>query len=69
MCDTCNCDYVKHITFRFNLISFFSKIQISLPNFGFFTVKLPSLASLKDRFLKKMLIKRAKTRHLFFTKL
>ena len=22
MCDTCNCDYLKHSTFRFNLIDF-----------------------------------------------
>ena len=53
MCDTYNCDYLNHSTFRFNLIDF----QL---NFAFFTVKSPSV---KYHFLKKMLIKRAKTRH------
>ena len=66
MCDTYNCDYLKHSTLRLNLIEF------QLNTFPFPILRfLPQnhLASLKDRFLKKMLIKRAKTRRLFFTKL
>ena len=67
MCDTYNCDYLKHSTLRFNLIDF--QLNTDYP-FQFY-VFLPQnhLASLKDRFLKKMLIKRAKIRRLFFTKL
>ena len=66
MCDTYNYDYLKHSTLRFNLIDFqlntdFSSQLRFLPQ--------NHLASLKDRFLKKMLIKRAKTCRLFFTKL
>ena len=71
MCGTYNYDYQKHSTFRFNFIDFqlYIDLKISLSNFAFFTVKSLHLASLKDRFLKKMLIKRAKTRRPFFTKL
>ena len=67
MCDTYYCDYLKHITLRFNLIDF--QLNTDFPSQ--FCVFLPQnqLASLKDRFLKKMLIKRAKTRRFFFTKL
>ena len=67
MCDTYNCDYLKHSTLRFNLIDF--QLNTDFPSQ--FCVFLPQnhLASLKDRFLKKMLKKRAKTRRLFFTKL
>ena len=43
MCDTYNYNYLKHSTFRFNLIEIFSKMQISLPNFAFFIVKSPSV--------------------------
>ena len=43
MCDTYNYDYLKYSTFRFNFISIFSYIQISLSNFAFFTVKSPSV--------------------------
>ena len=60
MCDTYNYDYLKHSTFRFNFIDF--QLYIDFP-FQF------HLVSLKDWFLKKMLIKRAKTCRLFFTKL
>ena len=42
MCDTYDFDYLKHSTFRFNLIDF-QLIQISIPNFAFFTVKSPSV--------------------------
>ena len=42
MCGTYNCDYLKHSTFRFNLIDF-QLMQISLPNFAFFTVNSPSV--------------------------
>ena len=59
MCDTYNCDYLKHSTLRFNLIDF--QLNTDFPS--------QFCASLTDRFLKKMLIKRAKTRRLFFTKL
>ena len=62
MCDTYNYDYLKHSTFRFNFIDF--QLYIDFP-FQFCV----HLASLKDRFLKKMLIKRAKTHRLLFTKL
>ena len=68
MCDTYNCDYLKDSTLRFNLIDF----QLNTERFPFPILRfLPQnhVASLKDRFLKKMLIKRAKTRRLFFTKL
>ena len=67
MCDTYNCDYLKHSTLRSNLIDFQLNTDFPFPILRF----LPQnhLASLKDRFLKKMLIKRAKTRRLFFTKL
>ena len=67
MCDTYNCDYLKHNTFRFNFIDF--QLNTDFPSQ--FCVFLPQnhLASLKDQFLKKMLIKRAKTCRFFFTKL
>ena len=42
MCDTYNCDYPKHSTFRFNLIDFQLNTDF-LPNFAFFTVKSPSV--------------------------
>ena len=39
MCDTYNCNYLKHSTFLFNLIDF----QLNTDsNFAFSTVKLPS---------------------------
>ena len=61
--DTYNCDYLAHTIF--STLSIFSKISISLPNFAFlFTVKSPIATQIKDRFLKKMLLKRA-TRRLF----
>ena len=66
MCDTYNCNYLKHSTFRFNLTDF--KLNTDFPSL--FCVFLPwnHLASLKDLFLKKMLIKRAKICRLFFHK-
>ena len=64
MCDTYNCDYLKHNTFRFNLIDF--HLNTDFP-FQFCFLPQNHLASLKEWFLKKMLIKRAKTRRLFFT--
>ena len=58
MCDTYNCGYLKHSTLRFNLVDF--QLNTDFPSqFCVFAAKY--LASLKDRFLKKMLIKRAKT--------
>ena len=53
-----------------NLVSIkltFSSIQISLPNLRF--LEQNHLALHKDRFLKKILLKKANTRRLFFTKL
>ena len=42
MCDTCNCDYLKHNTFRFNLINF--QFTTDFPSqFCVFTVKSPSV--------------------------
>ena len=67
MCDTYNCDYLKHSTLRFNLIDF--QLNTDFPSQFYVFLPQNHLASLKDRFLKKMLIKRAKTRRLFFTKL
>ena len=40
MCDTYNCDYLKHSTFHFNLIVFQLDTDFP-PNFAFFTVKSP----------------------------
>ena len=67
MRDTYNCDYLENSTFRFNSIDFQLNTDFPFPILRF----LPQnhLASLKDRFLKKMLIERAKTHRLFFTKL
>ena len=67
MCDTYNCDYLKHSTLSFNLIDF--QLNTDFPSKFLRFLPQNHLASLKDRFLKKMLIKRAKTRRLFFTKL
>ena len=63
MCDTYYCDY-HHILFLLNQFSV--KYRLSFPILHF----LPQnhLALLKDWFLKKMLIKSAKTRRLFFRK-
>ena len=42
MCDTYNSDYLKHSTFRFNLIDF--QLNTDFPSqFVFFTVKSPSV--------------------------
>ena len=42
MCDTYNCDYLKHSTLRFNLIDF--QLNTDFPSqFAFFTAKLPSV--------------------------
>ena len=62
MCDTYNCDYLQHSTFHFNLIDF--QLNTDFPSqFGIFYSKF------KDWFLKKMLLKRAKTRRLFLAEL
>ena len=39
ICDTYNCDYLPHTTFRFYSIDF-KLMQISLPNFAFFYRKI-----------------------------
>ena len=42
MCDTYNCDYLKHSTFRFNLIDF--QLNKDFPSqFCVFTPKSPSV--------------------------
>ena len=42
MCDTYNCDYLKHSTFRFNLIDF--QLNIDFPSqFCVITVNSPSV--------------------------
>ena len=58
-CDTCYCDYLTHTTFRFYLIDF--QLNTDFPSQ--FCVFLPQnhVALLKDQFLMKMLLKRAKT--------
>ena len=66
MCDTYDCDYLHHI--KFQLIRFSVKYRFPFPILHFFIVKSP-IALLKDRFLKKMLLKTAKTRRLFFAEL
>ena len=45
MCDTYNCDYLKHSTFRFNLgpNRFSVKYRFPFPILRFFTVKSPSV--------------------------
>ena len=43
MCDTYNCNYLKHSTFHFNLIDFQLNTDFSFPNFAFFTVKSPGV--------------------------
>ena len=67
MCDTYKLwlSEAQHISFQLNRFSV--KYRFPFPILRF----LPKnhLASLKDRFLKKILIKRAKSRRLFFTKL
>ena len=42
MCDTYNCNYLKHSTFRFNLIDFQFNIDL-VSQFWVFTVKSPSV--------------------------
>ena len=43
MCDTYNCDYLKHSTFRFNLIDF--KLNTDFPSrFRVFSRKIASVA-------------------------
>ena len=42
MCDTYECDYLKHSTFRFNLTDFQLHTDFLL-KFAFFTAKSPSV--------------------------
>ena len=57
MCETYNCDYLKHSTLRFNFNQFSVKYRFPFPILLF----LPQnhLASLKDRFLKKNAYKKS----------
>ena len=43
MCDTYNCDYLKHSTFRSNLNQFSVKYRFPFPILLFLTVKSPSV--------------------------
>ena len=44
ICDTYDCDYLPHTTFRFYLIDFqLNTDSIPLSSFGFFTVKSPNV--------------------------
>ena len=43
MCDTYNCDYLKHSTLRFNLIDFQLNTDFPSQFCVFFTVKSPSV--------------------------
>ena len=66
-CDKYNCDYLKHSTFRFNLFDF--QLNTDFPSqFCFLFYRKITYRHSKNWFLKKMLIKRAKTRRLFFKK-
>ena len=56
-----------HISFLLDRFSV--RYRFPFPILRFFYRKFTSRALLKDRFLKKMLLKRAKTRRLFFVKL
>ena len=60
-----NCEYLPQTTFRFYLIAF----QLNIDFLSAILRLLPQihLALLKDRFLKKMLLKRAKTHWLFYS--
>ena len=59
------CDYLPHTRFRFYLIKY--QLDTDFPSrFCVFTVKSPSVT--QRSVFKKMLLKRAKTRRLFFSK-
>ena len=64
MCDTYNCDYLEYSTFCFNLIDF--QLNTDFPSQFCVFLRQNRLALFKDRFLKEMLLKRAKTRRLYF---
>ena len=57
MCDTYNCDYLDHSTFRFNLIDF--QLNTDFPSQFCIFFPLNHLASLKDRFLKENAYKKS----------
>ena len=57
MCDTYNCDYLKHSTFRFNLIDF--QLNTDFPSqFCVFTVKSSSVTqrSVSQENAKKLVL-------------
>ena len=56
LCDTYSCDYLPHTTFSFLLFSVKYRCPVQILHF----LSLNHLALLKDWFLKKMLLKRAK---------
>ena len=58
------CNYLTHTTFRFYIISF--QVKIDFPSQFCIFYRKNHLALLKDRFLKKMILKIAKPRCLFF---
>ena len=63
----CYYDYLTHTTFRFYLVDF--QLDTDFPSQFYVFLPQNHLALHKDRFLKKMLLKRAKTHRLFFVKL
>ena len=67
MCDTYNCDYLKHSTFRFNLIDFQLNADFSFPIFACLRLKSPSIT--QRSVSQENAYKKAKTCRLFFTKL
>ena len=58
MCDTYDCNYLTHTTFRFYFIDF--QLNTDFPSQFCIFLLQNHLALLKDQFLKKMLLKSAK---------
>ena len=59
MCDTHNCGYLQHSTYRFNIIDF--RLNTDFPSQFYVFYRKNHLALLRDRFLKKMLLKEQTT--------
>ena len=64
MCDTYNCDYLQHITFRFNLINFHLNTDFA-SQFCVFPVKSPSVTQ-RSVSQKKNAFKKRKNQLPFF---
>ena len=67
MCDTYNCDYLKHSTFRFNLIDFQLNTDFSSQFCMFFNVKSPSVT--QRSVSQENAYKKSKNLLLFFAEL